>query len=238
MNIAHLLSSSVLMGALALCSFTFTILTFFFGRKRKRLSYQIVRNAEIFEPAPASTHPYNITVNGHIVAGLALVILALRNTGDLPVRKSDFEEALQFRFEGDTSVLSSRVLSTVPDALPVTLTHEAAFIRIAPLLLKPRESLSLEILLSKRPERITPIERIADTILRQRGQEVETASLLYYWTAAVTWGIALFVLGVFTAGYQMAHAMHHGYSLRHTLPFVIIMFLAPVVTGILLHRRS
>ena len=237
MPLLDLLRSTAFQGAISLLSILLALLPL--ARTRaKRLSYQIVRNADLFEPGHTGEAHYALTLHGQPVAGLALVVVTLRNTGSRPIRKADFEDPLQFRFPADAAVLSTRVLSTAPSTLSPHLTHTPTTVTLDPLLLKSRESLSLEVLLSKRPNTIQVIDRMAEVTVRALSQEPDATAIAYYWIAALTWGFPLFLWGMFTAGYTLAHTTHHPYSLRHTLPFLFIMSAIPLPSVFFLHRRS
>ena len=238
MNLFNLLKSGAFQGAATLLGLLLGLLPFLRART-KRLAYQVVRNADVFSPGQSAAAPhYDITVNGHVVTGLALVVLTLRNTGRLPIRKADFDDPLEFRFPGETTVLSSRLLSTAPATLTVTLSHTASAVQLAPLLLKHHESVSLEVLLSHRPDHVVPVDRMPEVKLQEIGKDIDPSTRLYYWTAAATWGYALFLWGLFTTGYTLARANHQPYSLRQTLPFLVSMSLIPLVSAFFLLRRS
>lgn len=72
-------------------------------------------------------------------------VIVLRNDGTIPIRASDFEQPIFFRY-GCEKVMRGKLLSAQPATLKPSVTSSRSYIQIDPFLLNPTEQITLGVL--------------------------------------------------------------------------------------------
>lgn len=102
-----------------------------------------------------------VTIDGVPLASPYLSVLELTNDGEKPIPTSDYEASLEIRLQGDAKVARAQVTASNPKDLEPKLKWDSQVIRIAPLLLNPRDSLTISVLTSGKQPIFTPHARVA-----------------------------------------------------------------------------
>jgi hypothetical protein len=101
----------------------------------------------------AATDQIKVLYRGQEVSNVRLARLRFVNVGRQPIRPTDFEEAISVRFPPECTVLSGEIERARPEYLRVTFHLEGAEgsytgIGVEPMLLNPKDSFTLKLVLS------------------------------------------------------------------------------------------
>ena len=144
-----------------------TIWTVYVQRNQKRIMYQVISDAPIASINKVVKDRVKILFDGNPVEDMDLLVLKVWNPGRIAVRRDDFDEPITFEFEG-RKVVGSDVLSTDPDQLinpndaKTFLTISTESVRLQKLLLNPKETINLKVLLTGSQGKINVRARIVD----------------------------------------------------------------------------
>jgi hypothetical protein len=140
-----------------------SIAIYFFGRKRKHLSYSIIASEPLLTVDEALSGEIKVSFNDELVQDVHLLIIKVTNSGNIAIEESDFKLSLAFGF-GDAKILSYEVIESPPQGLHAKLRKSGGDrgIVLNPLLLNASDSVVLKFLLSGYNNELTPSGRIKD----------------------------------------------------------------------------
>jgi hypothetical protein len=105
-----------------------TYLVFLKQRTRKELSYQVISVAPIASVNKALANRVTIQFDGKPVNDAIQVVLKIRNSGNVAIRRDDYDEPIKFVFAG-SEIIGIDILSTEPPDL-INSMDKNAFIKI------------------------------------------------------------------------------------------------------------
>ena len=156
----ELLDSNVVRTILTILGIVVSVTIYRLNKKKKELSYEIVRNNRLFQLNKELKGRVEIKLDGKVVQNLFLAIIDIANTGNEPIKKEDFDKPLTLKFGDESQIISARVLGTKPDDLGVQLAINTAEVVLDPLLLNSGDGISLEVIMTAAAIRITHSARI------------------------------------------------------------------------------
>lgn len=122
-------------------------------KSKKELSFALVFSVPIVSVRPSVADRVKISFDGNEIKEAQLVIITIKNTGNVAVKREDYDEPITVDFPS-CKILSSDVLSTKPDdlfcdgeSLKTFLTENGSSLTLAKRLLNPNEEIRLSILL-------------------------------------------------------------------------------------------
>lgn len=133
-----------------------TIIAFLAYRQqhqRKEITYEIVSDAPIISVNKALEGRIEILLDKNPVKNARLLIMNLRNSGNVSIRHEDYFEPIKFEFQ-KTTIISTDIIETQPQglldpqSLKTFLKVGANFVELPPFPLNPRDSIGFSILLS------------------------------------------------------------------------------------------
>lgn len=130
--------------------------------KQKELSYA-VSTVPLVNSISGTPNDLTISYAGQLVADVELIQVIFRNTGDIAIRRSDFDQPIRVSVSA-ARFLGATVSATSPANLPLSIgtpANEGA-VRIEPLLLNPGDRFTVSLVVSGRSPRISVAGRIAD----------------------------------------------------------------------------
>jgi len=143
----------------------------------KELSWNVISDIHVLSINKELTH---ILLDKYPLPDAHLLILKLSNSGNLPILREDFEDAIQFNFGNEIKILSAEIVNTEPgelkDRVPFKVDTENAF--LGPLLLNSKDTITFKVLLSGRNFRIIPHAQIKglSQFLSKKGKLLSLAS--------------------------------------------------------------
>lgn len=94
-----------------------------------------------------------VAVDGVSLKSPYLSVLELSNDGDKPIPSADFEAPLEIRLADGSIVARAQVTETKPKDIEASLSWEAQVLKVKPLLLNPKDVITISVLTSgKKPE--------------------------------------------------------------------------------------
>jgi hypothetical protein len=119
-NLHAILESNVSRTVLAFAAICVTLVLYRLNRKRKALSYRVLRNQPLFRLPERYKNRVQVTVDGVGFQDVSLVIIEIANTDNEAIKRDDFDTPLTFSFGPDAEVLSAQLLWTKPlDLAPI-----------------------------------------------------------------------------------------------------------------------
>lgn len=134
--------------AVAVLALVVAVAALLLQEKRKSLSVTIQNFSPIIgSSVRAISNDLLVTYKGQTVTNLAALTLAFANDGGKVIATDDFESPISVTFKGDAKILTAEVVSTTPSELAPIISHDSEGIIISPLLLNPRDTFSITLLL-------------------------------------------------------------------------------------------
>jgi hypothetical protein len=93
-----------------------------------------------------------------------LSTLELTNDGDKPIPQSDFESPVELRLQTGSTVVRAQATASSPKDLEAKITWEGQVVRLAPLLLNPKDSVNITVLTTGERPMFTPRARVAGVV--------------------------------------------------------------------------
>lgn len=136
-------------GALtALLAILVSIRLFNLQRSKKSLAWDVLAAMPVMTISEKLKGRIRITFDGTHVDNVYIVLLRIRNDGNAPILISDFVEPLGLTFPKNTRILGLEVAHTIPRELKPELSIESDEVVFSPLLLNPKDTITLRILVS------------------------------------------------------------------------------------------
>lgn len=123
-------------------------------RQKKSLSYTIVSDAPLLSVDEEIADHVEIKYHKTPVKNLRVIIIKIWNSGNQPIRSSDYEEMIHFPFLNTDSkprpvgLVSPSVIATEPENLPVVLAMDGKRMGISQELLNPGDSVTMKIVMA------------------------------------------------------------------------------------------
>ena len=131
----------------------------FLDRKRPALGKEIEQSIPVLRPEAETTPELILTYAGEAIWEAHLVILKIKNTGNISISVEDFEKNIGIS-TGGVDVLDAEVIDKTPDELDPKVRFANDGIEIIPLLLNPNDEFRLKILLRQPPKKLVVRSRI------------------------------------------------------------------------------
>lgn len=127
------------------------ILLFLIESKEKELSYEILGRTELVG-VHLPSEEVSITYAGKRVSHLELISIKISNSGNIPIKREDFDRPLKIKFKEESEVFVVRVGPSFPDNLRPTIKTEPGLVQITPLLLNPGDNYTIEVITSAKEQ--------------------------------------------------------------------------------------
>jgi len=128
-----------------LLSIAVAFIVWWLSREHKELSYTVLSEAAIVNPADDVGGRLQVLFDGEDVKNLTAVVLSLTNTGNTPILRTDFDEPLTIRFADGAKILDATGIGS-PDTLVAKVDHTVDVATLQPLLLNSNDTISLAFL--------------------------------------------------------------------------------------------
>lgn len=136
-------------------------------RNKKEIMYQVVSDAPVISIDKAVQDKVEVRLSGIVVHNARLLVLKLWNSGDVAVKRDDYDEPITVEFP-ERGIVSSEVFETQPKNLidpkliKTFLKSQHKSMEISKFLLNPKESITLAILTDGEQDKINIRGRIID----------------------------------------------------------------------------
>jgi len=137
------------------------ILLWQFDISSRSLSVRLVSSVALQPETGPSVQDIQIVLAGVKIESPYLSTLELTNDGSKPISASDFEGSIEVRLNKDSQVVRARISSSQPSNIPAALSTDKNVVKLQPLLLNPKDTLTFAIITSGGPPIFEPQARIA-----------------------------------------------------------------------------
>jgi hypothetical protein len=132
-----------------------------FWMRRKSLSYDIFSQTPLLNIQKKDKWDIQILFDKKPVQNVHLIEIKIFNSGYQEIRPGDYERPISFNFGGSTHILSAEKSEVIPESLQPSIKIEGTEVLLDPILLNPKDSITIKILASQYENRPTPNVRIA-----------------------------------------------------------------------------
>lgn len=140
---------------LALATIALTVVVYRLQRKKKELAFGVLTRSQLLAVSEETQGRIRVTFDGNPVSNISLILAAVRNTGNVPIRPEDFEQPLRIDFGEAASVLSS-VITNQPPGRGAQIEQSPHHVVLPPVLLNPGDTVIAKVLVSSPAELIQP----------------------------------------------------------------------------------
>ncbi len=137
---------------IALIALIVSIIGITIYRNRKSLAYRVSLSTRLMSTEADREGRVQVTFDGEPVHDVRLVAIRVRNTGNVPIQRTDYEEQLGFSFGKDARVLTAEVTETRPDTLTAHVYTTEDRVLLSPTLLNSGDTISIKVLLTGEEE--------------------------------------------------------------------------------------
>lgn len=131
---------------LALLALAATFIVYLLQRQRKSLSYEVLTKNQLLTVREELEGKLQVLYEGQPAKDICLLLIKLFNSGNVPVATVDYERPISFIIGDSSKVISAVVTDLDPENLPVNITSESNRVFVNPVLLNPKDSITLKIL--------------------------------------------------------------------------------------------
>lgn len=124
------------------------IALYMFQLKDKKLTYEVV-SYSLINLSSTIQDEIEIRFLGEKVTDLSAMNIEIKNSGDMPIRKEDFERNMIIDFGKDAEILKTSISYKFPSNLTPILSDQGNSMQILPLLLNPGDHFTIETIVSK-----------------------------------------------------------------------------------------
>lgn len=123
-------------------------LQFRLGASRKELAFGVLVLRRLVAIADEMASRVTVQLDGKLVSQVHLIEFGLKNSGNQPIVRNDFDASINIAFSAQTQVLSAQVIRCRPIELPAKVELKNGEIFIEPLLLNPGDFIVIQVLSS------------------------------------------------------------------------------------------
>lgn len=129
--------------------------------QRKELSYNIISRTPLLNLQGKNKWDIQILFDKKPVQDVDLIEIEILNSGHQEIRPNDYEYPISFNFGENTKILSAEKSEVNPESLQPSIRIEGLKVVIDPILLNPKDSITIKMLVSRYEKKPTPNVRIA-----------------------------------------------------------------------------
>lgn len=182
---------------LALTAILVSIFVYLKQRMRKSLSYEILSLNPLLSVENEIKSDLQILYKGKTVEQVHLIVLKFINTGNMPILSKDYEHPVSLSFGEEAKVLTTEITEKNPDSLRPSASIEEKEIVLKPILLNPKDSVTLKMLVTKF-SKVAVDGRIAGV---REIKETEKKALRY--SVLIVCGFAMEIMSFFLIPYSI-----------------------------------
>jgi len=136
-------------------------------RNRREITYEVLSDAPLASINKAVENRVEVRLDGSPVKDARLLVINVGNTGNVAVKREDYDEPIKFVFK-DREVISSDILSTEPAELidqkdiKTFLSLGSETVELPKFLLNPKQEITLTVLLKGAKDKVRARARIVD----------------------------------------------------------------------------
>ncbi len=170
---------------------------------------------------------FDLIFKGELVPTLKIMSFSFTNTGNIPIRKADFEKSLRINFAEETRVLKATIVAASPSNLFPKLVIDQSSLSISPLLINPDDFFVLQVFLAGTTDPAPKIDA------RIEGIKAVKTQLVAPKRPTSTDKLLGLLLLAFVSGYAYAVSFLCDRTLLFRIVAVLLLFLISLFIGYL-----
>jgi hypothetical protein len=203
-----------------------------FDLTSRSISIQLESSVALQPDVGSTVQDLQVVLDGAKINSPYLSTIKLINDGSKPLVASDFEAPLEVRINNDRQFVRARILNTQPTGIPGSLSFERSVVKLQPLLLNPKDSITLALITSGGQPGFEPHGRIAgvqkigyeDTTVKEKG-----------WPRAVTSSALAVLAFVMYLIFSVSLVRPHTILISRTMAFST-MLVCGLASGLFIRR--
>lgn len=131
----------------AVIAILISLVTFYWGQKEneRALSAQVLSNSTLLnQDITKADKDLRLVYKDKEIPNIAISQIRISNSGRQPIRTLDIEVPISFNL-GNSEIISSKVVSSNPQGLPIDIVNEKKAITVSKILLNPGDEFTVEI---------------------------------------------------------------------------------------------
>ncbi len=216
---------------LALVAIAGSFWIYYAQRSRREVAFGVLSKRELLPEVSALPRSIQIIVDGTPAINVHLFVLALKNTGNTPIRQTDFRYPPSIKFGNNSKILHVSLSRQFPTNLGITLTHDAKEARIEPALLNPGEHFVLQALVTGDDFDVScdfRAEGITELVGVEGAKYNVALNLTFMFVSAIAIVLLVFTSGIIDVGYGLVKLVQ-----SKGVPFAIANAIVSLPTGVL-----
>lgn len=175
------------------------IAIFFIWRQRRNkfLSYNIIANSPLFSVKDEISGKLQVLFDEKPVENVYFIVVKIFNSGNIPIKSSDYEYPVNFNFGEKTKLLSAEVIETKPPDMKISASIDETRVLLTPTLMNEKDSVTVKMLADQFngqiivEGRIVGIKAITESVERKFANKVlftiiGLLAFLFGFTLAIT----------------------------------------------------
>ena len=134
---------------LAVIAIAIPVILYWIQRQKRALSWQVVSNTPLLSIDKEIKENLEVLYNGKHVQDVQLIIAKIINTGNVPIKSTDYERPINFNFGENARILTAEVTETSPDSLKASANVEGKKVILPPILMNNRDWITLKFLVNQ-----------------------------------------------------------------------------------------
>lgn len=115
-------------------------------RRNKLLSYYILANSPLFSVKDEISGKLQVLFDEKPVENVYFIVVKIFNSGNIPIKSSDYEYPVNFNFGEKTNLLSAEVIETKPSDMKISASIDDTRVLLTPTLMNEKDSVTVKIL--------------------------------------------------------------------------------------------
>lgn len=126
-----------------------TVVFFWYQQSYKELDYEIISLAPLFNISEEARGNIQVLFNGKPADNTYLAIVKIYNSGTIPILRTDYDTPISVVFNEDVNIISAEVLRTDDSSITTTIRLTKNIVTLDPILINPKESITVKVLADK-----------------------------------------------------------------------------------------
>lgn len=125
------------------------IVLFWRTRQNKLLSYKVIANSPLFSVKDENRGKLQVLFDEKPVENVYFIVVKIFNSGNIPIKSSDYEYPVNFNFGDKAKLLSAEVIETKPPDMKISATIDETRVSLTPTLMNENDSVTVKMLVDQ-----------------------------------------------------------------------------------------
>ena len=175
-----------------------TVAIYFAQRWRKLLTYEVIASTPLLQSNDLSGE-IEVNFRGESVDQIYLTVLEVRNSGNVPIVRNDFDGDLTFTLNNENKILSADVIENKPESVSIQLIQSEDSVSIEPARLNGKDMFTIRFVSTRQIEELSTFCRIAgvSNILEASHSSISHKIRSFILIVSAFWTVLIFVIYIF-----------------------------------------